>query len=129
LVVANDVNGSTKALRLHARNYLSGPESVTWFFEEIRVQAKGTSKLLATIPLGEIVDMDHLLEILRDTPIHQGEVNWNCVSWIRKALDDLSHDSTAITLGALARDWPTLRDSAMEAAAQKAVQYQSSAVH
>jgi hypothetical protein len=113
---------------VHARNYFSGPESVTWYFEEVHVLAKGTSKLLTSIPIGEIVDMDNLLEILRDIPIRQEDVEWNCVTWIRQALDDLSHDSSAIKLEAIGRDWPKLRDSVMEAAAQKAAQYQSPAL-
>jgi hypothetical protein len=100
---------------------------VTWYYEEAHVAAKGTSKLLATIPVGEVVDMDKMLEILRDIPIQQGDVEWNCVSWMKMAVDELSHDGTALEIHDLGKDWQSLRDSAIWAADQKANQYQDAA--
>lgn len=128
-MIPKEIKDTTRALRVHARNYFSGSDSVSWYFEELHVPAKGTQKLLATIPVGEVVDMDHLLEILRDIPIHQDDADWNCVAWIHEALDDLSHDASALEVQGVGNDWLALRDSAMGAASLKAQQYHSVAAH
>jgi hypothetical protein len=124
LVIPNQISDTSRALRLHARNYFSGPESVTWYFEEVHVPVKATPKLLATIPVGQVIDVERLLEILRDIPIRQNDLDWNCVSWIQEALDELSHDSTALEVEGLGGDWLALRDSVMGAAALKSSQIQ-----
>jgi hypothetical protein len=122
LVLPSKITDTSRAFRLHARNYFSGPDSVTWFFEQLHVDAKGTSKLLTTTPIGKVVDMDRLLEILRDIPIPQNEPDWNCVNWMREALDEISHDQTALEIEGLGADWQALRDSVMKAAALRSSQ-------
>lgn len=102
------------------RNYFSEGESVPWYYEELHVLAKGTSKLLATEPVGKVVDMDHFLEIVRDIPVQQGQADWNCVTWVQEVLHEVSQDATALEMKTSGYDWPSMRDSVVEVAAQKA---------
>ncbi len=73
-----------KAIRIHARNYFSGPDQTRWMYEELRVSPLGTPKLLCKTFIGYVSDEERFYEILRDAPIKQAE-GWNCVSWIDEA--------------------------------------------
>jgi hypothetical protein len=97
---------------------------VPWYYEELHVLAKGTTKLLATTSVGQIADMDHLLEIVRDIPVRQDDVDWNCVTWVKGALEELALDGTALEQGGVGTDWLMLRDLVVGAAALKLRQKQ-----
>lgn len=78
--------------------------------------AKATPKLLTKISVGNVVDIDHMLEIIRDVPIHQDNSDWNCVTWIHEALDELALDNTVLEGEGSGSDWLDLRDRAIGAA-------------
>lgn len=82
-----------------------------WFFEERDVTLLATSMLLVRIMIGKIEKMDRLLSILRRVPIRQGQRGWNCVSWVREALETLDADGRA--LGSSVTEWQRVRDGAM----------------
>jgi hypothetical protein len=85
-----------RAMRFHARNFYSSPDQTNWIYEEIAVDSKGTPKLLSQTFIGDVLDMDRVLEILRDVLIVQDSAEWNCVEWIRSVLDDLEVDGGAV---------------------------------
>ena len=67
--------------------------------------------LLVRVMVGKVVDNQRLESILRTTPIRQGEVGWNCISWVQEALERLQADKQ--TLGTSMTEWATIRDKAM----------------
>lgn len=42
------------------------------------------------IMLAKIEQADRLRQVLRQIPIRQGEEGWNCVLWVKDALDNLT---------------------------------------
>jgi hypothetical protein len=115
-IPSHDKNLRKHALRFHARDYYSSPDQTHWIYEEIHVDARGTPKLLAQIRIGDILDTDRLLEILRDVPIVQDLAGWNCIEWIKDALDSLEMDAEAVRGGL---DWVKLRKLGLSAADAK----------
>lgn len=65
--------------------------------------------------------MDCLTETVRGTPIVQSDPNWNCVTWVKDALETLQVDGRA--LGTSQLDWKTVRDAAMGYCQEKRVQH------
>jgi hypothetical protein len=85
-VPANDNSLQPIAIRFHARDYYNSPDQTHWIYEEIHVSARGTPKLLTQTYIGDVIEQERLLEILRDAPVKQ-EKGWNCVSWVRRAME------------------------------------------
>jgi hypothetical protein len=61
--------------------------------------------------IGKVEKMDRLVNTLRSIPIRQGEQGWNCVSWVREALEAIQADGKA--LGTAIIEWSKVRDAAM----------------
>lgn len=55
--------------------------------------------------------MERLLQIIRSIPVRPDEPGWNCVWWVKEALQALKADGK--TLGTSVVDWETVRDVAM----------------
>ena len=67
--------------------------------------------LLVRIMIAKVEDQSRLSDILRGTPIRQDEQGWNCVLWIKEALEKLKGDPKA--LGTMVIEWEKVRDGAM----------------
>ncbi|RMZ90940.1 hypothetical protein DV736_g1832, partial [Chaetothyriales sp. CBS 134916] len=67
--------------------------------------------LLIRIMIAKVEDNDSLCATLRHTPIKQGQPGWNCVSWVKEALESLDANQTA--LGTRVTAWETVRNEAM----------------
>jgi hypothetical protein len=67
--------------------------------------------LLVRIVVGKVEDMKRLRSLLERTPLRPEVTGWNCVSWVQEALMSAIHDGKA--LGTSAKDWETVRDTAM----------------
>ncbi|KAE9376198.1 hypothetical protein N431DRAFT_437522 [Stipitochalara longipes BDJ] len=85
-IPSNESHLDAIATRFHARDYYIEENQTHWIYEEIRVPAHGTSKLLSQTYLGDVVEEERLVEILRDARVGQ-EKGWNCVDWVRGAVD------------------------------------------
>lgn len=83
LTLPNDTQA--KATRFHARDFYTSPEETHWIYEELHVSAAGTPKLLSQIFIGDIVDEERFVEIVRDVRVRQEE-GWNCVAWVEEAV-------------------------------------------
>ncbi|KAF2674912.1 hypothetical protein BT63DRAFT_420173 [Microthyrium microscopicum] len=116
LPILNEPTIIKKATRFHARDYHSGPSETHWLYEEIRVNPTGTQKLLAQIPIGDILDNERFLELIRDLPIEQGVEGWNCVTWIKSALSAIDEDGEVVSGGMDEHAWMMLRVMALRAA-------------
>ncbi|EAW22827.1 uncharacterized protein NFIA_015200 [Aspergillus fischeri NRRL 181] len=82
---------------------------------------KEDTMLLVRIMVGKVADGNRLVEILRNTPIRQGQPGWNCVSWVKEALDKLKVDSKA--LGTSVIEWEKVRNEAMNYCQRKKDQH------
>ena len=98
-------------MRYHAKERIRAPGQMEWVFEEREVSVMSTSALLARIMIGKVEKIDRLVQILRNTPIRQGDAGWNCVLWVKEAIQTLHDDGKA--LGTSQTDWQVVRDSAM----------------
>jgi hypothetical protein len=67
-----------------------------WFFEERKCPLAPTSMLLVRIIVRKVADRNHLVKILRDTPIRQGQLGWNYVYWVKEALETLKANPKAL---------------------------------
>ncbi|OKL63912.1 hypothetical protein UA08_00612 [Talaromyces atroroseus] len=92
-----------------------------WFFEERERPLAPTSMVLFRITAGKVADGNRLVEILRNTPIRQDQPGWNCVLWVKEALERLKVDPKA--LGTSAIEWEKMRDEAMGYCQQKKYQH------
>lgn len=112
LMGPKDENKQSNGTRFHAKESITGPNASTWLFEERTTSLGATSMLLVRVMVAKIEKRDRCISILRDTPIRQGEVGWNCVGWVQEALLNLEKDGKA--LGTSLTEWTTVRDTAME---------------
>ena len=77
--------------------------------------------LLVRIMIGKVVDRGRLAGILRKTPLRQGTGGWNCVLWIKEALEKIQADGKA--LGSSVTAWEKVRVGAMVFCENKKAQH------
>ena len=106
----DEVEGG-QGTRYHAKERLVAGAQMRWVFEELPVPLQATNMLLVRIMIGKVEKMDRLVDTLRSIPIRQGEQGWNCVSWVREALEAIQADGKA--LGTAIIEWGKVRDAAM----------------
>lgn len=82
-----------------------------WLFEEKEIPLIATQMLLVRICVGKIQKYDRTVQILRSIPVQNNVPGWNCVSWVKEALEALERDGKAIGTGKL--DWTSVRNGAM----------------
>jgi len=126
LAIPSDTSNSTKtdqATRFHIRDYHSGPAETAWIYEEINVDASGTPKLLAQILIGDIIDTESLLELIRDLPFVRETEGWNCVGWLKSAVDaiELAKYGEVVSKNSGQHSWLQLRNLALSAADAEAL--------
>lgn len=100
-----------RGMRYHAKESINASGHAEWYFDERDVSLLATSMLLGRVMVGKVESMDRLVSILRQVPIRQGQAEWNCVSWVKEALDTLSADGKA--LGTRVTEWQPVRDGVM----------------
>lgn len=82
-----------------------------WHFEEAGISRSPERVLLARVVVAKAVDRDRLLTVLRSVPVRQGVEGWNCVAWVREALELLREDGSV--LGTAKLEWAVVRDAVM----------------
>ncbi|KAF7855966.1 hypothetical protein EAF04_009922 [Stromatinia cepivora] len=105
-----ELEGS-KGTRFHARERMVSPFGSQWQYEEVPIPLMATQMLLVRVMIAKIENDDRLLQILRKIPVRGGDHGWNCVAWVKEALEELQSDSR--TLGTGVTEWKTVRDAAM----------------
>jgi len=108
---------SGRGTRYHAMERMNEAGRSQWYFEERDVTLLATSMLLVRIMIGKVMKKDRIASVLHNVPIRQGEMGWNCVSWVKEALRDLDADGKA--LGTSVMGWQAVRDGAMRYVQQK----------
>jgi hypothetical protein len=111
IIIGPKVEADNIGFRYHAKEKPSPGGGSTWEFEETECNLKATQMLLIRVLIGKVANGPRTVEILRNTPIRQGEPGWNCVGWVKEALETLKADGKA--LGTSSLEWSTVRDEAM----------------
>ena len=98
-------------MRYHAKERERVGGGIEWFFEEIKTPLMPTRMILCRVMIGKVEDKQRLVQILSKVPIRQEQANWNCVFWVKEALEEHKADSKAIGTSVL--DWGSVRDGVM----------------
>ncbi|KAG7114480.1 hypothetical protein HYQ46_011770 [Verticillium longisporum] len=81
-----------------------------------------TSMLLVRIMIGKVKDRNILESLLKNTPIQHGVDGWNCVVWVKEALEKALSDKKV--LGSPKNiNWDGIRDTAMRYVEQKKAEH------
>ncbi|KAG6848118.1 hypothetical protein H0H93_003234 [Arthromyces matolae] len=104
----------SKGRRLHAVERISNLEGeghTNWEFESRAVGMEATATILVRVLIAKINDMNRTIAILESIPIRGEQDGWNCVGWVKEAMETLQKDEKA--LGTARTDWPTVRQTAL----------------
>lgn len=86
-------------------------------FEERPTSMGPTSMILVRVLVGKIADLSALAETLKGVPVDNSDPSWNCVEWIRTAVEAIARNSAL--MGTSNLDWETIRTTAMAYCKQK----------
>ncbi|POR32556.1 Uncharacterized protein TPAR_07232 [Tolypocladium paradoxum] len=101
-------------MRYHVKNF---PGS-RWVYEELEAKdVRWTNRLLARIVVAKIEDQGRLVDIMRNTPVVQGDDSWRCRSWIADVLARLDRDDRAV--GTAKLGWGEIEAKARAYVAEK----------
>ncbi|KAI9700031.1 MAG: hypothetical protein M1836_002565 [Candelina mexicana] len=98
-------------MRYHAKVRPKQGGGLEWYFEERDCPLAPTNMLLVRVMIAKVEDHGQLSSVLRSTPIRQGEQGWNCVLWIKEALEELQANGKA--LGTRVTEWAKVREGVM----------------
>jgi hypothetical protein len=84
----------------------------SWEFEEAATTMMPSRMIMVRILIAKIESRDRLAALLRRIPIRQGQQGWNCVAWIKEALEQLQVSRDVV--GRSVVEWEVVRSAAME---------------
>lgn len=69
--------------------------------------------MLVRVVVGRVADMDRLKSLIRQVPVpmHPEDPNWNCVIWVKEALEAVIDDGKALSTSV--DSWDKARDEVM----------------
>jgi hypothetical protein len=82
-----------------------------WLFQERHVAAEINGMLLMRLTVAKVADRHELVHILRQVPVKQGDSEWNCVYWVKEALEKLAAHGKV--LGTNRVIWEDITDTAL----------------
>ena len=106
-----------KGMRYHAKERPRQGGGSEWCYEEVETPLLPTKMLLTRVMVGKVLDKHRLVQVLSQVPIRQDQPNWNCVFWVKEALEDLDADRRILGTGVTS--WDSVRDAAMNYTQQK----------
>lgn len=101
-----------RGMRYHAKEQILHTGQIQWIYEERDIPLIATNMLLVRVVVGKVTNMEQLVKILRNVPIVQGDGAWNCITWVKHALEALQFSKEA--LGTCRIEWIPVRDAAMK---------------
>ncbi|KAL8713681.1 MAG: hypothetical protein Q9220_002207 [cf. Caloplaca sp. 1 TL-2023] len=108
---------TSRGMRYHARDSIHGD----WRYEEKDIGSATSMMLLGRVVVAKVVDNARLQAAFRGVAIVQGDKSWNCVAWVRQALEALKADGKAVGTSQL--EWEVVRKTAMDYLARKTAQH------
>jgi hypothetical protein len=106
---------NSEGRRMHAKEKMTTEDGTPRYVREF--EDKETSMVLVRILVGRVESMERLSSVLRSVPVKVAVPGWDCVSWVREALEALEKDGKA--LGTSKTDRSLVRDTAMQYVEQK----------
>lgn len=67
---------------------------------------------MVRVLVAKVLEVDRLSAVLKQVPVRSGEEGWNCVLWVKEALNLVSADDRC--LGRKVTEWKAVRDAAMD---------------
>lgn len=101
--------------------FVDGQPRSAWVFERVSITMAPTMMLLIRVLIAKVASKKRLESVLDSTAIKGGQPGWNCVWWVREALEGLSRDGRA--LGASVTSWESVRNTAMRYVEAKKAQH------
>lgn len=109
---------NSRGVRYHAKEVLHTTTMAwEWQFEKVETSLGTTRMILVRMMVAKVVDDGRLDEILRAVVMQPGTPGWNCVGWVKDALEALERDGRA--LGTRVIQWDKVRNTAMEFCTRK----------
>lgn len=105
-------------MRFHVREKLSVSD-FEWVYDEDRIDLYPTGMLLCRVIIGKVEDVGRLRDIFQRTPVRAARPGWNCVEWVKEAVESAIRDSHALETNV--ESWGLVRDAAMWYVAEKKV--------
>ncbi|KAI4284287.1 MAG: hypothetical protein L6R35_004940, partial [Caloplaca aegaea] len=97
-----------RRIRYHARDSFGR----VWEYEEREIYRATSIMLLARVIVAKVTNVERLQAALRSVPVVQGDESWNCVSWVKNALEAVKVDGKAVGTSNL--DWDVVRRTAKD---------------
>ena len=91
---------------------MDGRTQIRWAFEERDIGMNPTAMILVRIVIGKVMSLERVMALLREVPVRDNQSGWNCVWWVREALDMLRADGKALSRTSVT-DWEQVRGTAM----------------
>lgn len=97
---------------------INGRTRAKWVFEERDIGMNPTAMILVRIMIGKVMSIERVMAGLRDVPIRDNQSGWNCVWWVKEALDMLRQEGKALSRTSVT-DWAKVRGTSMRYAKKK----------
>ncbi|KAI9896018.1 hypothetical protein N3K66_009087 [Trichothecium roseum] len=112
-------DGSSRGARFHAKETMTvvGTPPVVrsiWEYEKRESSMLPTSMLLVRVMIGKIEDRNKLESLLSAIPVRPEIQGWNCVSWVKEAIETVLQDKKALGTVPENANWLFIRDTAMQ---------------
>lgn len=111
---------SSPGKKFHAKEKMY-PTGSVWEYSEEETKEARANMLLVRVQVGKVRDMKKLEATLRSIPIRAQQPGWNCVGWIREALEMLQKNKDV--MGTAIFDWDTVRNAAMKYVQKKEAEH------
>ncbi|KJZ76624.1 hypothetical protein HIM_03960 [Hirsutella minnesotensis 3608] len=109
-----------RGTKVHAKERLviaEGKSHSVWELEESQIELAPTGMILVRVLVAKVKNRKRLVSILQSVPVRGGQPGWNCVGWVKEALELAQKDGKALRTAVV--DWQTVRDAAMRYALDK----------
>ncbi|KAH8777366.1 hypothetical protein F5883DRAFT_409224 [Diaporthe sp. PMI_573] len=118
LVGPKHEDSNSKGKRFHVKETMTTVDGRTqsrWVFEERDIGMNPTAMILVRVIIGKVANLERVASVLREVPVRDNQSGWNCVWWLREALDMLRADAKALSGGrSSAAGWKEAGEAAME---------------
>lgn len=104
--------------RFHVKETMTAIDGRTqsrWVFEERDISMNPTAMILVRVVIGKVASAERAAAVLRGVPVRDNQSGWNCVWWLREALDMLRADGKALGSRSLSSvAWEQAGEAAMD---------------
>ncbi|KAK2596537.1 hypothetical protein N8I77_013423 [Diaporthe amygdali] len=100
LVGPKHEDNNSKGKRYHVKETMTtvgGRTQSRWVFEEREIGMNPTAMILVRVIIGKVTNAERVAALLREVPVRDNQSGWNCVWWLREALEMLRADGKALS--------------------------------